>query len=73
MVLSHSMTHGQPCHPVGAARHELPATGPLGLMLPARSATGLPVLEVLTILLPPAPPLRTRPLPPADPPPPRTA
>lgn len=73
MVLSHSMTHGQPCHPGGVARHELPTAGALGIMLPARSATGLPVLEVLTVPLPPAPLLRTRQLPPADPPPPRSA
>lgn len=73
MVLSHSMTHGQPCHPGGVARHELPTTGPIGIMLPARPATGVPVLEVLGIPLPSPPPLHTRQLPPADPPPPRTA
>ena len=72
MPASH-LIHAEPCHSGKVVRSEIPASSQLGVMLPAPPAPDLPPLRFAPV--PPAATatVRVLQLPPADPPPPRSA
>jgi hypothetical protein len=73
MAAARHQSHVMPCHTGNVVRSEVPASGSLGIMLPAQWAPVLPSLQVVTLPIAPPAALFLQQVPAADPPPPRSA
>jgi hypothetical protein len=73
MAAAHHRSHVMPCHTGNVVRSEVPASGSLGIMLPAQCAPALPSLPVVTLPIAPPAAVFLQQVPAADPPPPRSA